>query len=133
MGLLLGLGLAALGLVASILMINTEPRVIAEEDQPAMEFSIDGGESWSLVNADSEVKTRIKQDDSKISRLAFFVVPVTLVLVVMAGTLTGSVLPLMFEKIGLDPAMMSNPFVAGIIDILGIVIYMTVAVSLVGV
>ena len=133
MGLLLGLGLAALGLVASILMINTEPRVIAEEDQPAMEFSIDGGESWSLVNADSEVKTRIKQDESEISRLAFFVVPVTLVLVVMAGTLTGSVLPLMFEKIGLDPAMMSNPFVAGIIDILGIVIYMTVAVSLVGV
>ena len=39
----------------------------------------------------------------------------------------------MFEKFGLDPAMMSNPFVAGIIDILGIVIYMSVAAWLVGV
>jgi magnesium transporter len=28
---------------------------------------------------------------------------------------------------GLDPALMSNPFVAGIIDIVGIVVYMSVA------
>ena len=55
------------------------------------------------------------------------VVPVTLLLVVVAGTLTGSILPLVFERLGLDPAMMSNPFVAGIIDIVGIVIYMNVA------
>ena len=33
----------------------------------------------------------------------------------------------MFYRLGLDPAMMSNPFVAGLIDVLGIVIYMTVA------
>jgi magnesium transporter len=31
---------------------------------------------------------------------------------------------------GLDPALMSNPFVAGIVDILGIVIYMNVAFAL---
>lgn len=55
------------------------------------------------------------------------VLPVTLVLVVVAGTLTGSILPLIFERLGWDPAIMSNPFVAGIIDILGIVIYMNVA------
>ena len=61
-----------------------------------------------------------------------FVVPVTLLLVVIAGTLTGSILPLLFEKLGWDPAMMSNPFVAGIIDILGIVIYMNVAILLLG-
>ena len=55
------------------------------------------------------------------------VVAGTLVLVVICGTLLGSVLPLLFQKLGLDPAMMSNPFVAGLIDILGIVIYMNVA------
>jgi magnesium transporter len=48
----------------------------------------------------------------------------------MCGTLTGSVLPLVFEKLGWDPAMMSNPFVAGIVDILGILIYVTVAIRL---
>lgn len=58
------------------------------------------------------------------------VVPITLVLVVISGTLLGSLLPLLFCRLGWDPAMMSNPFVAGIIDILGIVIYMNVALSL---
>lgn len=59
------------------------------------------------------------------------VVPLTLLLVVICGTLTGSVLPLIFKRIGLDPALMSNPFVAGIIDIVGIVIYMKVAETLI--
>lgn len=58
------------------------------------------------------------------------VVPATLVLVVMAGTLIGSMLPLLFKKIGLDPALMSNPFVAGLIDLFGIVIYLKVALLL---
>ena len=34
---------------------------------------------------------------------------------------------MIFKRLGLDPAMMSNPFVAGIVDILGIVIYINVA------
>jgi len=54
------------------------------------------------------------------------VVPITLMLVVTCGTLVGGALPLIFRRFGLDPALMSNPFVAGIIDITGIVIYMTV-------
>ena len=39
-------------------------------------------------------------------------------------------LPLMFKRLGLDPALMSNPFVAGLSDILAIVIYMTVSLLL---
>ena len=54
------------------------------------------------------------------------VLPITLLLVVLSGTLSGSLLPLLFKRIGLDPAMMSTPFVAGIIDILGILIYLNV-------
>src|SRR5437588_6118118 len=58
------------------------------------------------------------------------VVPLTLVLVVTCGAVSGSLLPLIFKRFGLDPALMSNPFVAAISDILAIVIYMTVALSL---
>lgn len=61
------------------------------------------------------------------SAQAAAVIPITLLLLVMAGTMLGGLLPLLFERVGLDPALMSNPFVAGIIDILGIVIYMKVA------
>jgi magnesium transporter len=62
--------------------------------------------------------------------MAAVVVPVTLVLVVIFGTLVGAMLPLLFHRVGLDPALMSTPFVSGIIDIVGIVLYMNVALRL---
>lgn len=70
--------------------------------------------------------------DIEFRHLALMVVPITLLLVVICGTLTGSVLPLVFEKLGWDPAMMSTPFVAGIVDILGILIYVNVAIKFLG-
>lgn len=57
-----------------------------------------------------------------------FVLPITLVLVVTCGTLVGSLMPLLFRRMGLDPALMSNPFVAGIIDIVGILVYINIAI-----
>jgi len=61
---------------------------------------------------------------------AALVMPLTLLLVVTCGAAAGAVLPLLFQRLGLDPALMSSPFVAGIIDILGIVIYINVAIAL---
>ncbi|MEC8475403.1 MAG: magnesium transporter [Planctomycetota bacterium] len=55
------------------------------------------------------------------------VIPLTLILVIFVGCVCGGALPMIFKRLGLDPAMMSNPFVAGIVDILGIVIYINVA------
>jgi magnesium transporter len=58
---------------------------------------------------------------------AAVIIPVTLILVVTCGTLVGSLLPLLFARLGWDPALMSAPFVTVIVDILGIVVYMNVA------
>jgi magnesium transporter len=58
------------------------------------------------------------------------IVPLTLILVVTCGAVFGSLLPLLFKRLGVDPALMSNPFVAGVSDILAIVIYMKVAFTL---
>ncbi|MEM6470658.1 MAG: magnesium transporter [Planctomycetota bacterium] len=55
------------------------------------------------------------------------VIPLTLLAVIVVGCFFGAALPLLFQRLGLDPAMMSNPFVAGIVDILGIVIYINIA------
>jgi len=60
------------------------------------------------------------------------VIPLTLLSVVFCGCLCGVTLPIMFKRLGLDPALMSNPFVAGIVDILGIVIYINVARVILG-
>jgi magnesium transporter len=61
------------------------------------------------------------------------VVPLTLVLVVTCGSVAGSLLPLLFKRMGLDPALMSNPFVAALSDILAILIYMSVSILLLSV
>ncbi len=43
------------------------------------------------------------------------------------GTLVGSMLPLGFRRIGVDPALASSPFVATFVDVTGIVIYFYIA------
>ena len=60
------------------------------------------------------------------------VIPATIFTVVLIGSMVGSVLPLVFRSLGLDPALMSNPFVSAIVDVLGIVIYMGIAMALLG-
>jgi magnesium transporter len=47
--------------------------------------------------------------------------------VVTFGTLSGSVLPLILRRLGLDPASASAPFVATLVDVTGLVIYFTMA------
>ena len=47
--------------------------------------------------------------------------------VVLWGTLTGSMLPLILKRLGADPAVSSAPFVATLVDVTGLVIYFSVA------
>lgn len=58
------------------------------------------------------------------------VVGVTIALVVTMGTVTGSILPMFFESLGMDPAIMSNPLIASLSDIVGVIIYFSVAILL---
>jgi len=48
-------------------------------------------------------------------------------LICLAGTIVGSLLPLGFKRIGIDPAVASSPFVATFVDVTGIVIYFMTA------
>jgi magnesium transporter len=66
------------------------------------------------------------------SPMEALVIPITILAVVMIGTLVGSGLPLVFRSIGLDPALMSNPFVSAVVDIVGIVIYAGISLVLLG-
>jgi magnesium transporter len=54
-------------------------------------------------------------------------VAVSLVGVVLWGTLSGSLLPLLLRRLGFDPATSSAPFVATLVDVTGLVIYFSVA------
>ena len=51
----------------------------------------------------------------------------SLIGVVLWGTISGSMLPLILRRLGFDPASASAPFVATLVDVTGLVIYFTMA------
>ena len=59
--------------------------------------------------------------------LVALTVGVALIGIVMFGSLTGSMLPFILQRIGFDPASASAPFVATLVDVTGLVIYFSVA------
>jgi magnesium transporter len=54
-------------------------------------------------------------------------VAISLIGVVLFGTIAGSMLPFILRKAGVDPASASAPFVATLVDVTGLVIYFTMA------
>jgi magnesium transporter len=54
-------------------------------------------------------------------------VGISLIGVVLFGTLTGSMLPIILKKLGADPAVSSAPFVATLVDVTGLIIYFSCA------
>jgi magnesium transporter len=59
--------------------------------------------------------------------LVALTVALTLVGIVLWGTLAGSMLPLLLRRLGFDPAASSAPFVATLVDVTGLVIYFSIA------
>jgi len=59
--------------------------------------------------------------------LVALTVSFSLVGVVLWGTFSGSMLPIILKKLGADPASSSAPFVATLVDVTGLIIYFNVA------
>jgi magnesium transporter len=59
-------------------------------------------------------------------------VSLSLIGIVMWGTIAGSMLPLLLRRLGLDPASASAPFVATLVDVTGLVIYFNIARMVLG-
>ena len=53
-----------------------------------------------------------------------------LIFVVLVAKTIGCVLPVLAQKVGLDPAVMASPFITTIVDALSLLIYFRVAVML---
>jgi magnesium transporter len=63
-------------------------------------------------------------------QLIGLVLGITLLGIVLWGTLCGSMLPLLLKRLGADPAVSSAPFVATLVDVTGLIIYFSVAYAL---
>jgi magnesium transporter len=55
--------------------------------------------------------------------LGSFVVSVSLSVIVMVSVLLGSCIPLLLKKVNIDPAYAAGPFLATVMDVLGLLIY----------
>ena len=49
---------------------------------------------------------------------------------VLAANFFGALLPFLLERINIDPAVASSPLITSIMDILGLIIYFSIAVLL---
>jgi magnesium transporter len=54
----------------------------------------------------------------------------TILMIVLLGTTAGTMLPVLFRRMGMDPAIMSNPLIAAIVDVFGVVIFYEVTMLL---
>lgn len=54
-------------------------------------------------------------------------VGISLVAISILASVAGSTLPLIFQSLRLDPALMSAPFITTVVDVLGVLIYLNVA------
>ena len=54
-------------------------------------------------------------------------VGVTVLFIILAGCTVGSMLPIVLKRVGVDPATSSTPFIASLVDTLGVIIYAHVA------
>jgi magnesium transporter len=59
-------------------------------------------------------------------------VGLSLVAVVAFGSVIGALLPLVIKRLGFDPAVSSGPFIASLVDVVGIIIYLKIAILFVG-
>ena len=54
-------------------------------------------------------------------------VGLTVLCIIITGCTVGSMLPLILKRFGIDPATSSTPFIASLVDTLGVIIYAHVA------
>jgi magnesium transporter len=59
--------------------------------------------------------------------LVAFTIFLSLVGIVLWGTISGSMIPFVLQRLGLDPAVSSAPFVATLVDVTGVLIYLSIA------
>ncbi len=74
---------------------------------------------------------RLLLDNPDVSLTVSFVVAATLTLVIVAAKLIGCTLPLLAQKLKLDPAVMASPFITTLVDAIALVVYFGIAVSLI--
>jgi magnesium transporter len=107
--------------------------VIRERLQQSVRVTLPEGQDQPGESANQDYRIysfpeRCKLSFEAVSRWSLaLVIAQAVAAICLWGTLVGSMLPLAFRRIGVDPGIASSPFVATFVDVTGIIIYFTIA------
>ena len=65
------------------------------------------------------------EDNARIEPL---IIALSTVSVVLVANIFGALLPFLLQRVRVDPAVASNPLVTSVMDVLGLIIYFSIAV-----
>ena len=88
--------------------------------------------SWILIKTFINSDTLTVMTDSHDLRQLVAIVGISLTLQVTASTFIGAALPMLARSIKLDPAVVASPAITTIVDVLGLLIYFSIAASILG-
>lgn len=77
----------------------------------------------TILGSVATVWAYLLRDDISVA----FAVGTSLVAIAILASVAGSALPFLFRSLGLDPALMSAPFITTAVDVLGVLIYFSIA------
>ena len=67
------------------------------------------------------------------SPMVALTVCLSMILIIMFAKGLGGMVPLAAEKVGLDPALMANPIITSLVDLFSMVIYLVMAMVILGI
>ena len=76
---------------------------------------------------------RMLMGNPEVTVMVALVVALTLLVTVICAKLIGAALPILADRIGLDPAVMASPFITTIVDVVSLLVYFGVASAFLGI
>lgn len=87
-----------------------------------------GGLLGTILGSVATLWAYLLRDDLSVA----VAVGTSLVVIAILASVAGSALPFLFRSLGLDPALMSAPFITTAVDVLGVLIYFNIARMVLG-
>ncbi len=122
---------ASTAVIRSLSIGDTEPKDVLMVVWKELRVSVLCGICLGLVNFGKMfLLDKLILGNSDISLIIALVVSLTVCLVVIFAKIVGCSLPMLAEKIGIDPAVMASPLITTVTDAVSLLIYFTIARSL---
>lgn len=119
---------ASTAVIRSISLGDTEPGDAPKVAWKEWRVSVLCGLSLALINfVKMLLVDRLLLGNGAVTVLVAATVSLSIVFIVMFAKVVGSMLPLLAEKIGVDPAVMANPLISTITDAVSLLIYFEMA------